>query len=279
MDLITYAVSDRLSRNGELLSYMNQDAIPKAVVEKAFEELIKNYNDKGATKLVENYKEFLSEHVGVAITPKDDGLHVRGEINDNVLDIIQMVHGQRSETVVEDLVRDTIKAINPDRDITITKISLADKLVRLKESISNTNAIVEHIDGIGRVVFTDEVKDQPKVDIEAVNTELVQDTSELDIDQDITLDISPELPDDIIEQHNEPLENPIKSGISQIVADTKEDNIVQVAPKAEPEVNAQDEERVQGILKSTWKNFMQDLVARDLVRGLEMDEAALTAAV
>lgn len=283
MDLITYAVSDRLSRNGELLSYMNQDAIPKAVVEKAFEELIKNYNDKGATKLVENYKEFLSEHVGVAITPKDDGLHVRGEINDNVLDIIHMVHGQKSETVVEDLVRDTIKAINPDRDITITKISLADKLVRLKESISNTNAIIEHIDGIGRVVFTDEVKEQPKVDIEAVNTELVQDASELDLDQDITLDISPELPDDIIEQHNEPLENPIKSSISQIVADTKEDNIVQVAPKAEtkvePDVNTQDEERVQGILKSTWKNFMQDLVARDLVRGLEMDEAALTAAV
>lgn len=285
MDLITYAVSDRLSRNGELLSYMNQDAIPKAVVEKAFEELIKNYNDKGATKLVENYKEFLSEHVGVAITPKGDGLHVRGEINDNVLDIIQMVHGQKSETVVEDLVRDTIKAINPDRDVTITKISLADKLVRLKESISNTNAIVEHIDGIGRVVFTDEpkaeVKSESKVD--DVHEELIQEVPELDLEQDITLDIAPEIPEAIVE--HEPLENPIKAGISQIVADTKEDHVAHVTPKVEPkaEVNAEqkaeDEERVQGILKSTWKNFMQDLVARDLVRGLEMDEAALTAAV
>lgn len=287
MDLITYAVSDRLSRNGELLSYMNQDAIPKAVVEKAFEELIKNYNDKGATKLVENYKEFLSEHVGVAITPKGDGLHVRGEINDNVLDIIQMVHGQKSETVVEDLVRDTIKAINPDRDITITKISLADKLVRLKESISNTNSIVEHIDGIGRVVFTDEVKAEVKAEVKSeskmddIHEELIQEVPELDLEQDITLDISPELPDDIIEQHDEQLENPIKSGISQIVADTKEENVVHTEPKVEvsAEQKAQDEERVQGILKSTWKNFMQDLVARDLVRGLEMDEAALTAAV
>lgn len=281
MDLITYAVSDRLSRNGELLSYMNQDAIPKAVVEKAFEELIKNYNDKGATKLVENYKEFLSEHVGVAITPKGDGLHVRGEINDNVLDIIQMVHGQKSETVVEDLVRDTIKAINPDRDITITKISLADKLVRLKESISNTNAIVEHIDGIGRVIFTDEpkaeVKSESKVD--DVHEELIQEVPELDLEQDITLDIAPEIPEDIVE--HEPLENPIKAGISQIVADTKEDHVAHTEPKAEvnAEQKAEDEERVQGILKSTWKNFMQDLVARDLVRGLEMDEAALTAAV
>lgn len=281
MDLITYAVSDRLSRNGELLSYMNQDAIPKAVVEKAFEELIKNYNDKGATKLVENYKEFLSEHVGVAITPKGDGLHVRGEINDNVLDIIQMVHGQKSETVVEDLVRDTIKAINPDRDITITKISLADKLVRLKESISNTNTIVEHIDGIGRVIFTDEpkaeVKSESKVD--DVHEELIQEVPELDLEQDITLDIAPEIPEDIVE--HEPLENPIKAGISQIVADTKEDHVAHTEPKAEvnAEQKAEDEERVQGILKSTWKNFMQDLVARDLVRGLEMDETALTAAV
>lgn len=284
MDLITYAVSDRLSRNGELLSYMNQDAIPKAVVEKAFEELIKNYNDKGATKLVENYKEFLSEHVGVAITPKGDGLHVRGEINDNVLDIIQMVHGQKSETVVEDLVRDTIKAINPDRDVTITKISLADKLVRLKESISNTNAIVEHIDGIGRVVFTDEVKSKPQEEITDVKETLIEETPELDLDQDITLDIPSEIPEEIIEEQ---LENPIKAGISQIVADTKEKPVV-VAPvetKAatkvveEPKQSEQDEERVQGILKSTWKNFMQDLVARDLVRGLEMDETALTAAV
>lgn len=283
MDLITYAVSDRLSRNGELLSYMNQDAIPKAVVEKAFEELIKNYNDKGATKLVENYKEFLSEHVGVAITPKGDGLHVRGEINDNVLDIIQMVHGQKSETVVEDLVRDTIKAINPDRDVTITKISLADKLVRLKESISNTNAIVEHIDGIGRVVFTDEVKSKPQEEIKDAKETLIEETPELDLDQDITLDIPSEIPEEIVE---EPLENPIKAGISQIVADTKEKPVA-VAPvetkvetKAEkPKQSAQDEERVQGILKSTWKNFMQDLVARDLVRGLEMDETALTAAV
>lgn len=284
MDLITYAVSDRLSRNGELLSYMNQDAIPKAVVEKAFEELIKNYNDKGATKLVENYKEFLSEHVGVAITPKGDGLHVRGEINDNVLDIIQMVHGQKSETVVEDLVRDTIKAINPDRDVTITKISLADKLVRLKESISNTNAIVEHIDGIGRVIFTDEVKSKPHEEIKDAEEALIEETPELDLDQDITLDIPSEIPEEIVE---EPLENPIKAGISQIVADTKEKPVA-VAPvetKAatkvaeEPKPSAQDEERVQGILKSTWKNFMQDLVARDLVRGLEMDETALTAAV
>ena len=283
MDLITYAVSDRLSRNGELLSYMNQDAIPKAVVEKAFEELIKNYNDKGATKLVENYKEFLSEHVGVAITPKGDGLHVRGEINDNVLDIIQMVHGQKSETVVEDLVKDTIKAINPDRDVTITKISLADKLVRLKESISNTNAIVEHIDGIGRVVFTDEVKSKPQEEIKDAKETLIEETPELDLDQDITLDIPSEIPEEIVE---EPLENPVKAGISQIVANTKEKPVA-VAPvetkvetKAEkPKQSAQDEERVQGILKSTWKNFMQDLVARDLVRGLEMDETALTAAV
>lgn len=287
MDLITYAVSDRLSRNGELLSYMNQDTIPKTVVEKAFEELIKNYNDRGATKLVENYKAFLSEHVGVAIMPKGDGLHVRGEINDNVLDIIQMVHGQKSETVVEDLVRDTIKAINPDRDITITKISLADKLVRLKESINNTNAIVEHIDGIGRVIFTDEVKAKEisESNADVIHEDLIQDTPELDLDQDIALDISPNLPDDIIEQHDEPLENPIKSGISQIVADTKEDNVIHIAPKSDTEAEtniekkAQDEDRVQGILKSTWKNFMQDLVARDLVRGLEMDEAALTAAV
>lgn len=283
MDLITYAVSDRLSRNGELLSYMNQDAIPKAVVEKAFEELIKNYNDKGATKLVENYKEFLSEHVGVAITPKGDGLHVRGEINDNVLDIIQMVHGQKSETVVEDLVRDTIKAINPDRDVTITKISLADKLVRLKESISNTNAIVEHIDGIGRVVFTDEVKSKPQEEIKDIDETLIEETPELDLDQDITLDIPSEIPEEIVE---EPLENPIKAGISQIVADAKEKPVAvvpvetKVETKAEePKQSTQDEERVQGILKSTWKNFMQDLVARDLVRGLEMDETALTAAV
>lgn len=283
MDLITYAVSDRLSRNGELLSYMNQDAIPKAVVEKAFEELIKNYNDKGATKLVENYKEFLSEHVGVAITPKGDGLHVRGEINDNVLDIIQMVHGQKSETVVEDLVRDTIKAINPDRDVTITKISLADKLVRLKESISNTNAIVEHIDGIGRVVFTDDVKSKSQEEIKGIEETLIKEPSELDLDQDITLDIPSDIPEDIVE---EPLENPIKAGISQIVADTKEKPVAitpvetKVAETTkEPKPSAQDEERVQGILKSTWKNFMQDLVARDLVRGLEMDETALTAAV
>ena len=128
------------------------------------------------------------------------------------------------------------------------------------------------------------MKSKPQEEITDVKETLIEETPELDLDQDITLDIPSEIPEEIVE---EPLENPIKAGISQIVADTKEKPVA-VAPvetKAatkvaeEPKPSAQDEERVQGILKSTWKNFMQDLVARDLVRGLEMDETALTAAV
>ena len=49
MDLITYAVSNRLQENGELLTYMDKDSIPKNVVEKSFEKLMNNHSDERNT--------------------------------------------------------------------------------------------------------------------------------------------------------------------------------------------------------------------------------------
>lgn len=270
MDLITYAVSNRLQENGELLTYMDKDSIPKHVVEKSFERLMNEYSDEDAKLLVEDYKAYLSENVGVAITPKEDGLHVRGEINDDVVEVIGLVHGKSPETLVEGLITDTISVLNPEQEVRIKNIKLRDKVVRLREVVENTSAIVEHIEGIGRVTFEEPIKEEIKVEPVEVK---VEEPIESKVDEPI--EMPAELPEEI--KIDEPVEIKVEEPVEKPSENTEEIQI-DLGDAKEPVVEAKvDEDETQKALQAVWENFLHDLDNGNLIDTLNLDRDAIVA--
>lgn len=278
MDLITYAVSNRLQENGELLTYMDKDSIPKHVVEKSFERLMNEYSDEDAKLLVEDYKAYLSENVGVAITPKDDGLHVRGEINDDVVEVIGLVHGKSPEALVEGLITDTISVLNPEQEIRIKNIKLRDKVVRLREVVENTSAIVEHIEGIGRVTFEEPIKEEIKVE-EPVEVK-VDEPIEIKVDEPVEvkveepIEIPAELPEEI------KIDEPVEIKVEEPVEVKPEEIQIDLGDAKEPVVEAKvDEDETQKALQAVWENFLHDLDNGNLIDTLNLDRDAIVAGI
>lgn len=278
MDLITYAVSNRLQENGELLTYMDKDSIPKHVVEKSFERLMNEYSDEDAKLLVEDYKAYLSENVGVAITPKEDGLHVRGEINDDVVEVIGLVHGKSPEALVEGLITDIISVLNPEQEVKIKNIKLRDKMVRLREVVENTSAIVEHIEGIGRVTFEEptregiisEIPEIPEIpELPETFEEPTMLPGEIKIDEPINIDEPVEIKVD------EPVE--VQPEEIQIdLGDDKEPTVEAKEPTVEVKV---DEDETQKALQAVWENFLHDLDNGNLIDTLNLDRDAIVAGI
>lgn len=272
MDLITYAVSNRLQENGELLTYMDKDSIPKHVVEKSFERLMNEYSDEDAKLLVEDYKTYLSENVGVAITPKEDGLHVRGEINDDVVEVIGLVHGKSPEALVEGLITDTISVLNPEQEVRIKNIKLRDKVVRLQEVVENTSAIVEHIEGIGRVTFEEPTREEiiseiPEIPEIPELPEIIEEPTmlpgEIKIDEPINIDEPVEIKVD------EPVEKP---------SENTEEIQIDLGDAKEPVVEAKvEEDETQKALQNVWASFLHDLDNSNLIDTLNLDRDAIVA--
>lgn len=277
MDLITYAVSNRLQENGELLTYMDKDSIPKHVVEKSFERLMNEYSDEDAKLLVEDYKAYLSENVGVAITPKDDGLHVRGEINDDVVEVIGLVHGKSPEALVEGLITDTISVLNPEQEIRIKNIKLRDKVVRLREVVENTSAIVEHIEGIGRVTFEEPTREEIISEIPEI-----PEIPELPEIIEEPIEMPAELPEEI--KIDEPVEIKVEEPVEKPSENTEEIKI-DLGDAKEPTVDAKEptvdakveEDETQRALQNVWASFLHDLDNLNLIDTLNLDRDAIVA--
>lgn len=281
MDLITYAVSNRLQENGELLTYMDKDSIPKHVVEKSFERLMNEYSDEDAKLLVEDYKAYLSENVGVAITPKEDGLHVRGEINDDVVDVIGLIHGKSPEALVEGLITDTISVLNPEQEVRIKNIKLRDKMVRLREVVENTSAIVEHIEGIGRVTFEEPIKEEIKVEepvvVKVEEPVEVEEPAEIKVEEPEEIKVEEPIEIKIDEPVEIKVDEPVEVQPEEIqidLGDAKEPTVEAKEPTVEAKV---EEDETQKALQNVWASFLHDLDNLNLIDTLNLDRDAIVA--
>lgn len=275
MNLLTYAVSDKLKRSGELLEYIGKDSIPSSVVETSFRTLLSDYEDKDATQLIEDYPSFLRDQVGVTITPTSSGVQVKGDINDNVIDIIEILHKKSKKDIVEGVVQNTLDAINHDRAYKIIDLKLSDKLVQLKRQVSQTSQLVERIDGVGLVTF-----EEPDIQEEHPVVDLVEEVAVPQFENDLVEELAgPAIA---------PIETPIYAAVPEpvsVVPTSVEsnssstldlDNIVTELPEV-PVVNNVDSKldgesiSAQGVLQETWRNFIGDLKKFDMGSRMDFD--------
>ena len=146
MDLKIYAISQKLkNQNSELLKYINNDNIPRDVIETEFKEIFEKYQDDEALLLADDYKEYLLGTTQVMFSKNASGLDIEGEVKDNVLDVIETVHKASKEQVVGELVSGLVETINPTREYEITNIDFIEQLSSLEERIQKHKSQIDEI--------------------------------------------------------------------------------------------------------------------------------------
>lgn len=167
MDLKVYAISQKLkNENSELIKYVNNDNIPRDIIEKEFKEVFENYQDDKAELLADDYRQYLLGTTQVMFSKNSSGLNIEGELKDNVVDIIETIHKTSKEEMVHEVVSDLVETINPTRDYEIKNISFIEQLSALE------NRIVSHKSKLDELKINQQLEDR----IEDVSKVVEKDT-------------------------------------------------------------------------------------------------------
>ena len=137
MNFKSYAISRKLKNNSDLIKYLNEGVVPVDVIEKEFSEVFELYKDDEAELLSEDYKEYLRKHVPVSFIPNSKGLDVTGNISNNVLEIIDDIHGVDKNEVVSGLVEDVVETVSPNRRFKVEGVLFSEELNHLQDRVSN----------------------------------------------------------------------------------------------------------------------------------------------
>lgn len=250
MDLLTYAVSRKLLNDNDMWRYIaNGEPIPQTLVEDAFKDVLETHTDVVAERLTTDYDSFVSHHVPVTFTTNTDGVDVSGEIDDNALEIINVVHDKTVDDVIRQTVTSSIHTISPEREFTISDIeTMASELMArtlANHEVVHANKLVVDIVDDAPGIYESDTQTQTKAHLEDAMNQLNElehqynSTSPVNTSQieDSSFDI-PTLDDEPI--HKEVVEN----------------------------LEAQNTDT--GLMSSVWNSFVSDIREHKLDERLEL---------
>ena len=291
MNFKSYAISRKLKNNSDLIKYLNEGTIPVEVIEKEFSEVFALYKDEEAELLSEDYREYLRKHVPVAFIPSNKGLDVKGNISDNVLDIINDVHGIEKDEVVSTVVHDVVETVSPNRKFNVSNVLFSEELNELTDRLEEHKKQLVDMSNENKIVNALETKrNDESVLIENCNEASY---TSVDLDKFVEKDNTPEVIKESpasevekVEQSEEELEGvPEKAGlvtegdefnidkvIEDVEADDKkvEDTITQEESsqdtfvEGKQEIKEEAKEEIAELRKEAWNKFVMDLADKKM---------------
>lgn len=194
MDLLSFATSRKLQGNHELLDYVAiGQPVPINVLDASISELIQPLRDQQAELLVSNYQQLLRDTVPLGFVKQpDDTYRVTGEIPDNVLDSITLVHQVEQESIISQMISDGLASFDSGKDVVIGKLTLHEQMAELLTEISDTPEIAP----VDMVASVESMSEQMVDQVPAVE----QEATELD-----------RLLDELNEQTNQPIVDPLET--------------------------------------------------------------------
>lgn len=268
MDLLTYAVSQKLRQNNDMWKYLAENQpVPQELIADAFASVIETYEDDEAVRLTSHYDDYLAHHVPVTFTPNGAGIRVNGEIDDTALEVMKFLHHKEDTDIVEQTVRSITRTISPGRDAEITDIETFAS--ELKRSVEENHKRVHQLRTASELLddesasFTVRERIEDKVvepqtpplekalaDLEEAEREAVHRVD------DFIFPVAPHSPEqsfmDALDEPNFELDD-----VPELVEAPAE-------PTGEEAPNEQVEENVEektdaGVLASVWNGFVQDI--------------------
>ena len=184
MNLKHFAVLQKLNGTSNLLQYVveNKD-VPIEELEKAFGFLLENEKSDVVDDVVTNYKKYLQKHTQLGIVNlTDTDFEVTGHIDNNLLETIVLLTGERQEDIVHDLVAAVMSEIRGSKNIKIDNVDISDDEIEtaVQTVLTNTeNEIVRSVTASPEIqVETPEIEDNVDVQDEAE----IQETHEIEDD-------------------------------------------------------------------------------------------------
>lgn len=291
MNFKSYAISRKLKNNSDLIKYLNEGTIPVEVIEKEFSEVFALYKDEEAELLSEDYREYLRKHVPVAFIPNNKGLDVKGNISDNVLDIISDVHGIEKDAVVSTVVHDVVKTVSPNRKFKVSNVLFSEELNELTDRLEEHKKQLVDMSNENKIVNALETKRNDESVLIENHNEASYTSVDVDkfVEKENTLEVIKESPAsevEKVEQSEEELEGvPEKAGlvtegdefnidkvIEDVEADDKkvEDTITQEESsqdtfvEGKQEIKEEAKEEIAELRKEAWNKFVMDLADKKM---------------
>ena len=127
MDLKTYAVKQALDGNPDLLKAISQNKpIDLDVANKSFAPLIADQDAGDIQNLIDNYPDYLVRHTKVQINSgKQDDLEISGEVDDNLLEVIELLHHVQPGDVVKQAASRLMAKFAPAKAVDVADITFA----------------------------------------------------------------------------------------------------------------------------------------------------------
>ena len=300
MNFKSYAISRKLKNNSDLIKYLNEGTIPVEVIEKEFSEVFALYKDEEAELLSEDYREYLRKHVPVAFIPNDKGLDVKGNISDNVLDIINDVHGVEKDEVVSTVVHDVVETVSPNRKFNVSNVLFSEELNELTDRLEEHKKQLVDMSNENKIVSALETKTNDET-ISVENHNEASYTS-VDVDKLVEKEVVPEAEEkssteeaekeSVVEKVEEESEETVSEKVGLVVDDvdfnidkviegveksetkesakedveqeTIEDSEEEVKEVAEQETKQETKEEDAELRKEIWNNFVMDLADKKM---------------
>lgn len=137
MDLKTYAVKQALDGNPDLLKAISQNKpIDLDVANKSFAPLIADQDAGDTQNLIDNYPDYLVRHTKMQINSgkQDDDLEISGEVDDNLLEVIELLHHVQPGDVVKQAASRLMAKFAPDKAVDVADITFAKSANKAPES-------------------------------------------------------------------------------------------------------------------------------------------------
>lgn len=275
MDLLTYAVSQKLRQNNDMWRYLAENQpVPQDLIADAFASVIEAYEDDEAVRLTSHYDDYLSHHIPVTFTPHGEGIQVSGEIDDTALEVIKLLHHKEDRDIVEQTIHSITNTISPGRDAEITDIETFAS--ELKRSVHENHERVHQLrtaselldDEPASVIVHEHVRDIPEVE-EPKQEPLAQALADLEaaereadhkaVQDEFTFPTNHDAPEqsfmDALDEPGFELSDTPEAPEAPV-----EDIELQDAPEdGEPEAPAEEEKTDAGVIASVWNGFVKDI--------------------
>lgn len=144
MDLKTYAVKQALDGNPDLLKAISQNKpIDLDVANKSFAPLIADQDAGDTQNLIDNYPDYLVRHTKMQINSgtQDDDLEISGEVDDNLLEVIELLHHVQPGDVVKQAASRLMAKFAPAKAVDVADITFAKSANKAPESKQEDVAI------------------------------------------------------------------------------------------------------------------------------------------
>ena len=285
MNLKTFAIHQKLSNsNDELLKYvMNDKPVPISVLEQSFSHLLYPLQDEYAEALVTNHMEALNKTVPLIVTVlPSGGYNISGEIPDNIMEIISLVHNTDENSIVTQIINHQLSSIYKkncdiedliiDRSVTSPPVQVLEP-VKVTEPVETTTPLTESEPIDESFVKTEETfTDVETESFDESFTDMEPESFEEPtmMDESFEEEVFDETPDDLPDEEVSAFEDesiPDDSPDEDVIKEIDENS--RAEPELDPEVQKQ--QQVTEAIRRIYTKFCDDLVKYRLDERLNLN--------